>query len=104
MEKFVWKGKIKKGMMAEYIKRHDNLWHEMKDMLNDAGITNYSIWSDGENLFGYYECMLGVDYALSVQSSSPIVHLWNEYMADIIEINFNENAEAESLKQVFEFN
>ena len=29
---------------------------EMKEVLAKAGIVNYSIWMQGEELFGYYEC------------------------------------------------
>ena len=54
MEKYAWRGKIVPGMQEEYKKRHDNIWPEMKEVLADAGIVNYSIWMQGEELFGYY--------------------------------------------------
>lgn len=53
-------GKIKPGMQAEYKRRHDAIWPEMKALLKSAGIRNYSIWSDGELVFGYYECERGI--------------------------------------------
>ena len=53
MERFAWMGKIKPGMQAEYKRRHDAIWPEMKALLKSAGIRNYSIWSDGELVFGY---------------------------------------------------
>ena len=60
MERFAWKGRIKPGMAEEYKRRHDNIWPEMKELLKQAGICNYTIWSDGEELFGYYECEKGI--------------------------------------------
>ena len=54
MERFAWKGRIKPGMTEEYKRRHDEIWPEMKALLKEAGICNYTIWSDGEELFGYY--------------------------------------------------
>lgn len=30
MERFAWMGKIKPGMQAEYKRRHDAIWPEMK--------------------------------------------------------------------------
>ena len=60
MEKYAWRGKIVLGMQEEYKKRHDNIWPEMKEVLADAGIVNYSIWMQGEELFGYNECEKGV--------------------------------------------
>ena len=40
MERYAWKATVKEGMLAEYIKRHDEIWEEMKDMLHEAGIRN----------------------------------------------------------------
>ena len=42
MEKYAWRGKIVPGMQEEYKKRHDNIWPEMKEVLANAGIVNYS--------------------------------------------------------------
>ncbi len=53
MERYAWKGKIVEGMLEEYIKRHDNIWPELTQVLNDAGIHNYTIWNVGNELFGY---------------------------------------------------
>ena len=84
MEKYAWRGKIVPGMQEEYKKRHDNIWPEMKEVLADAGIVNYSIWMQGEELFGYYECEKGVEYAAKVQAESNVVKKWDEYMKDIL--------------------
>ena len=43
------------GKKKEYIKRHNEIWNEMLQVLNDAGIKNYSIWIDGSDVFGYYD-------------------------------------------------
>ena len=69
MEKYAWRGKIVPGMQEEYKKRHDNIWPEMKEVLANAGIVNYSIWMQGEELFGYYECEKGVEYAAKEQAA-----------------------------------
>ena len=84
MERMAWKGRIKPGCKAEYIRRHDEIWPEMKELLKSAGICNYSIWNVGNELFGYYECEKGIDYATRVQAESPIVDKWNEYMKDVM--------------------
>ena len=73
MERFAWKGRIKPGMRAEYQRRHDQIWPEMKELLKSAGIRNYTIWTDGETLFGYYECEKGIAFAEKTQAGSPIV-------------------------------
>lgn len=102
MERFAWKGQIKAGKIDEYKKRHDEIWPQLKQLLKDAGISNYTIWTDGELLFGYYECEKGVAYAESVQTSSPLVDKWNEYMDDILIFEKQSVSDAQpKLQQVF---
>jgi L-rhamnose mutarotase len=102
MEKYSWIAKVKKGCLEEYITRHNNLWPELKDLLKSGGICNYSIWTDGELLFGYYECEYGIDAALKVQKNSEVVDKWNEYMKDILIMQINEKTGGQPvLTQVF---
>ncbi len=102
MEKYAWKGMIKEGMIDEYVRRHNEIWPEMVKVLKDAGIKNYTIWNTGCELFGYYECEKGVDYAAKVQSESPVVDKWNEYMKDILIMEPDPETGAQPLlKKVF---
>lgn len=84
MERYAWKATVKEGKLAEYKRRHDEIWPEMVDVLKEAGICNYSIWNVGNELFGYYECEKGVEFAAKVQAESPVVDRWNEYMKDVM--------------------
>ena len=102
MEKYAWKAKIKAGMKEEYVKRHNEIWEELKTLLKEAGICNYTIWTDGETLFGYYECEKGVEFAAKTQAESPIVDKWNEYMKDVMEMELDEETGAQpKLEKVF---
>ena len=104
MEKYAWRGKIVPGMQEEYKKRHDNIWPEMKEVLANAGIVNYSIWMQGEELFDYYECEKGVEYAAKVQAESDVVKKWDEYMKDILIMEKDPVTGAQPLlTQVFSF-
>ena len=102
MEKYAWLAKVKYGRLEEYTKRHDEIWQEMKDVLKAAGIGNYSIWTDGEQLFGYYECSKGIEYALKVIKESPVVARWNEYMKDVLIMEKGEDGGEPKLVQVFD--
>ena len=95
MERMAWKGRIKPGMQAEYKRRHDEIWPEMVELLKSAGIGNYTIWSDGDVLFGYYECANGIEFAEKTQAGSPIVDRWNEYMKDVMTMAFDEETGAQ---------
>lgn len=84
MDRYAWKALLKPGMKAEYKRRHDEIWPEMKAMLKEAGIRNYTIWNVGDELFGYYECEKGLDYAARVQAESPVTARWNAYMESVM--------------------
>ena len=102
MEKYAWKGMIKEGMIDEYVRRHNEIWPEMVKVLKDAGIKNYTIWNTGCELFGYYECEKGVEYAAKVQAESTVVARWNEYMNDILSMEmYPETGAQPRLKKVF---
>ena len=102
MERYAWKAKVKDGMLEEYCRRHDEIWDEMKVVLKDAGICNYSIWNVGNDLFGYYECEKGIEYAAQVQAGSAVVERWNEYMKDVMEMELDPVTGAQPLmKEVF---
>ncbi|MBR0446663.1 MAG: L-rhamnose mutarotase [Oscillospiraceae bacterium] len=103
MERYAWKAIVLPGMLEEYCKRHDEIWPEMKQVLSDAGIRNYTIWNVGNELFGYYECD-SVAYAAKVQADSPVVDRWNEYMKDVMVMEMDPVTGAQPLmKQVFLF-
>ena len=99
MERYAWRASVKPGKQAEYIERHNQIWPQMKAVLKEAGIVNYSIWlADGE-VFGYYECEKGAAYAAKVQSESPVVDRWNEYMKDVMLMEKDEKTGAQPLLQ-----
>lgn len=104
MNMYAWRGKIVPGKESEYEYRHDHIWDEMKDMFRDAGITNYSIWRDGDELFGVYTCEKGVDTATRVQAESAVVAKWDEYMKDVLIMDKDPETGAQPhLMQVFWF-
>lgn len=104
MEKYAWKGRIAEGMLDEYVRRHNEIWDEMKEVLDRAGIRNYTIWNTGNEVFGYYECEYGFDYAAKVQRESPVAARWREYMKDILILDRNPETNAPpALKKVFSF-
>ena len=103
MERYAWKATILPGMLDEYIARHNNIWPEMKEVLADAGIRNYTIWNVGDEVFGYYECD-SVETAARVQAESAVVDRWNVYMKDVMKMEMDPVTGAQPLmRQVFFF-
>ena len=102
MEKYAWKALLKEGKKEEYIRRHNEIWGELVDVLKNAGIENYSIWLCGNELFGYYECKYGIAHAGKVQAESPVVAQWNQFMEDVMDMEIDERTGAQPLlEQVF---
>ena len=102
MERYAWKAVVKDGCIEEYQRRHNEIWPELVAVLKEAGIVNYSIWNVGNELFGYYECEKGVDFAAKTQADSPIVDKWNEYMKDVMIMEMDPETGAQfMLKEVF---
>ena len=102
MERFAWKAMVKEGMLAEYKKRHDAIWPELKQVLKEAGIANYTIWNTGNELFGYFECEKGIAYAEAYQAKSAVVDRWNAFMKDVMVMELDPETGAQpKMKQVF---
>ena len=101
MERYAWKATVKEGMLEEYIRRHDEIWPEMLEVLKEAGIVNYTIWTTGRDLFGYYECE-SVEKAARIQAESRVVDRWNTYMKDVMVMELDPQTGAQPhLRQVF---
>lgn len=75
--------RLAEGMEQEYIRRHNEIWPEMLDMLHQAGICNYSIWMWQDMLFGYYQSE-DLERTDAVKAISDVQTRWARYMADII--------------------
>lgn len=96
-----FKMRLYPGMEAEYERRHNLLWPEMKEMIHAHGGRNYSIFLDREalTLFGYIEIE---DEALwAAAADTPINRKWWDYMADIMETNPDNSPVSIDLHPVF---
>jgi L-rhamnose mutarotase len=96
-----FKMKLKPGYASEYKKRHDELWPELKKLLEDSGISDYSIFFDEEtNILFAVQKQLGQNSSQDL-GQSPIVQRWWSYMADIMETNPDDSPVTKPLEEVF---
>ena len=101
MERYAWKARVLPGKLNEYINRHNEIWPELTEVLNQAGIHNYTIWNVGDELFGYYECE-SIPFAAKAQADSPVVARWNTFMKDVMVMDIDPVTGAQPLmRQVF---
>ena len=99
--RIAFKMKLHPGKTAEYRKRHDEIWPELKELLKGAGIKDYSIFLDEET-----NDLVGVFNIADAQkqrelSQHAVMKKWWAYMKDIMDTNPDNSPVSISLKEVF---
>ncbi|MFC1528293.1 L-rhamnose mutarotase [Candidatus Latescibacterota bacterium] len=93
--------KLKNGFESEYRKRHDEIWPELSEELEKAGISDYSIFLDENTgtLFAFQK--LTTDNTAEQLPDKAIMRKWWDFMADIMEVNPENSPVCIPLKEVF---
>lgn len=101
MKRLAFKMHLDKGQKEEYIKRHNEIWPELKRLLKDAGVSEYSIFLDEESntLFAFQK--VSGDGGSQNLSETELVKLWWNYMADIMKTNPDNSPVTVELEEVF---
>jgi L-rhamnose mutarotase len=101
MKRYAFVMQLKPGNEAEYKRRHDEIWPELKDELRKAGISNYSIYLDPETLRLFAIQSLANDEKSDSLSRLPIMHKWWDSMKDLMETNADNSPKVWALKEMF---
>ncbi|MFK7932335.1 MAG: L-rhamnose mutarotase [Saprospiraceae bacterium] len=101
MQRLAFKMKLRQGQKAAYIKRHNEIWPELKSLLAEAGISEYSIFLDEETdtLFAFQK--VNGQQGSQDLASHPIVQKWWDFMADIMDVNPDNSPVSIPLTEVF---
>jgi len=92
---------LKPGFEAEYEKRHAEIWHELKELLTENGVSDYSIfWDRDTNILFACQKTSGNGGSQDL-GSNPIVRKWWDYMADIMEVNPDNSPLSIPLPELF---
>ena len=93
--------RLRPGCEAEYKKRHDEIWPELKAELRKAGVSNYSIYHDPKtgSLFAFQ--YLAEDATDSELAQKDIVKKWWHMMKDLMETNPDESPVSDALQEMF---
>jgi L-rhamnose mutarotase len=76
--------RVKPERIDEYVEAHANVWPEMLEALRGSGITNYSIFRDGNQVFGYFEAD-DLNAAEAFLARQPVCARWQDSMAELLE-------------------
>lgn len=89
------------GCEEEYRRRHAAIWPELKSLLHDAGIREYSIFLEERTLRLF--AVLSIDDAEKLNSlaTQPVMRRWWDHMEDIMDTNPDHSPVVVPLKQLF---
>jgi L-rhamnose mutarotase len=76
--------RVRPEKVDEYVEAHAHVWPELVQALHDAGIRNYTIFRDGNQVFGYFESddLARTTAYLEAQQVSA---RWQDAMAALLE-------------------
>ena len=94
------KMKLIKGNEAEYKRRHDEIWPELKQLLKEHGIQDYSIFLDAETATLFAVMKVENPALLDELPKNPVMRNWWTYMKDIMLTNSDDSPVAEPLEEV----
>ena len=101
MQTVAFKMKLNPGMAVEYKKRHDEIWPELKKLLKDNGISDYSIFLDEETNILFAVQKQDGNGSSQDLGSTEIVKKWWAYMAEVMETNPDNSPVSVPLQPVF---
>jgi len=76
--------RVRPEKIDEYVAAHRAVWPDMLQALRDAGIGNYSIFRDGNQVFGYFEAD-DLGRAAEHLAAEEVCTRWQDAMADLLE-------------------
>ncbi len=101
MKRLAFKMKLNPGQKEAYTQRHNAIWPDLKQLLKDAGVCEYSIFfdEDTDTLFAFQK-VTGEGGSQDL-SDNPIVKKWWDFMADIMEVNPDNSPLSVPMEEVF---
>lgn len=101
MQRFAFKMKLNPGQKKAYKERHGQLWPELKKLLKDNGVSEYSIFLDEEtNTLFAFQKVSGQGGSQDL-ANNDIVKKWWDFMADIMEVNPDNSPVSIHLEELF---
>jgi len=101
MQRLAFKMYLNEGQKEEYKKRHDEIWPELKQLLKDAGVSEYSIFLDEEtNILFAFQKVSG-DGGSQDLGKTEIVQKWWAFMKEVMKANPDNSPVTVPLEEVF---
>jgi L-rhamnose mutarotase len=101
MERTCFTFEIYPGTEAEYKKRHDEIWPELVEAIQESGFKNYSLFRRGQQIVAYVECHPDVASAFEKLAGYESTGRWGEWFQDVIVSLTDENGQLMTLEEVW---
>jgi L-rhamnose mutarotase len=101
LETVAFRMKLLPGQAAEYRRRHDAIWPELVEALQQAGVSDYRIFLDEPT-----HCLFAIlkrrpDHTMDALPKTDVVRRWWAMMSDIMETNPDQSPVEQPLVAMF---
>jgi L-rhamnose mutarotase len=94
--------RVRPDKVEDYVLAHADVWPEMLDALRGAGIRNYTIFRDGNQMFGYFEAD-DLERCARYLDAQEVCARWQDAMAGLLEQRVPD-AGPPALEEIFRLN
>lgn len=101
MQRYAFKMLLNPGEADEYRRRHDALWPEIRKLLADAGVRNYSTYLDPETNILFACLERPENHGMDEVPKDPAMRRWWDFMKDIMAVNPDNSPVVKPLVEVF---
>ncbi|HZU62254.1 MAG TPA: L-rhamnose mutarotase [Novosphingobium sp.] len=101
MERIAFRMRLKPGMLAEYRRRHDEIWPELAMALKAAGIHDYRIFHDADTDLLFATLLREEGHGMDALPDLPVMRRWWAAMAPLMEVAADDSPRSWPLTEVF---
>ncbi len=101
MKRVAFKMKLFPGKTSVYKQRHDELWPELRNLLKETGISDYSIFLDEETNYLFGVMKVEDPGLLKDLPEKPVMKKWWASMVELMETNSDNSPVSIPMQEVF---
>ncbi len=101
MKRIAFRLQLKPGCLAEYTRRHDEIWPEMAALIRSTGVSDFRIWHDPETDTLFCSQLRVDDGVADSIRGHPVWRRWQAAMADLLVTSPDGTARRWPLNEVF---
>lgn len=100
-EKIAFRMFLHPGSVAEYKRRHDEIWPELVALLKTAGVSDYSIYLDAEQQVLFAVLRRTAGHSMDSLPQHPVMQRWWAHMGDLMRTHPDGSPVVEPLPCMF---